>query len=500
MSYLEMKNISKTFGSVVANENVNFSVEKGEIHAILGENGAGKSTLMNILYGMYQQTSGDVFINGEKIITHSPKDAIQKGIGMVHQHFMLIPTLTVIENVILGYENDKLLDLNKSVEKFVKMAKEYNMEIDPFEKVSNLSVGKQQRLEILKALYRNAKILILDEPTAVLTPSEARDLFKVMRELSKKGHTIIFISHKLNEIMEICDRLTVLRLGKVEATMNISDVTSKEHLAKLMVGQGVSLTIEKSDHNIGENVLKIKNLNYYSHKKVKTLTDINLTVSSGEILGVCGVDGNGQSELVKCITGYNRKRKDGSILINQKEVINQRVKNILKQKVSHIPEDRQVMGIVSDMNLVENYMIMCYDEENNSKFGFINYKKLKEKTKEICEKYNVRTSGILAKISTLSGGNQQKLVVGREFERNPKLLIAVHPDRGLDIGATKFIQNEIITQRDKGAAVLLVSAELDEILELSDRIIVMYDGKIIDTCDAKKATKESLGMLMAGIK
>ncbi len=501
MAYLEMKNIKKVFKKVIANENVNLSVEKGEVHALLGENGAGKSTLMNILYGMYAPTEGEIFLDGEQLhIAHS-RDAISKGIGMVHQHFMLIPTLSVIENVILGLpENKKVLDLKTAAAKFSAMAKEYDMEIDPFAKVSTLSMGEQQRLEILKALYRDAKLLILDEPTAVLTPQEVSALFKVIKKLTANNHTIIFISHKLNEIFEICDSTTVLRQGKVVATMKISEIKDKHHLASLMVGREVDLVTDKPPAQTGETILEIKNLSYRSHKKVKTLDDINLYVNRGEILGICGVDGNGQSELVKCITCYTRKRKKGEIYIKGENCIAASPKKILKMNISHIPEDRQKMGMVGEMNLVDNFMLMTYKEKKNNKWGFINRKKLEAKTQKICEQYNVKMSSIYDTASSLSGGNQQKLVVGREFDRKPDLLIAMHPDRGLDIGSTKYIQEQIVKERNRGAGVILVSSELDEILELSDRIAVMYHGKIIATMPQSEATREKLGILMAGIK
>lgn len=499
MALLEMKHITKRFGDVVANYDVNFSVEKGEVHALLGENGAGKSTLMNILYGLYSQTEGDIYFQGKLAKISDPKQALDLGIGMVHQHFMLIPALSVIENVILGFkENKSVLNLKEAAKKFTAMAQKYNMNIDPWLKVSQLSVGQQQRLEILKALYRDADLLILDEPTAVLTPQEVEGLFQMIRQLKEEGKTVIFISHKLAEIMEICDRCTVLRLGRLAATLNIDEVKDKEHLAALMVGKDVNLVTAKDKANVGNVVLKVEGLNCINERKVNALKDITFDIKQGEILGVCGVDGNGQSELINCITGL-MKISTGSVKINGNDVSNLPPKKILENQVSHIPEDRHKMGMIKDMTVEENLILMSYDKPPYSKHGFLDWKFIEKHSKELCDTFSVKTPNIKEMAGNLSGGNQQKFVVGRELERQPKLLIAVHPSRGLDIGATKYIQSRIIEERDRGAAVLMVSTELDEILEISDRIMVMYDGKIMGIINQNEATRNGLGLLMAGI-
>lgn len=499
MAFLEMKHVTKRFKSVVANDDVSLSVEKGEVHALLGENGAGKSTLMNILYGMYDQSEGEIYLQGKRVHIRDTKQAIELGIGMVHQHFMLIPALSVIENVILGLkENKMVLDLNTAAEKFKEMAKKYNMEIDPWARVENLSVGQQQRLEILKALYRNAELLILDEPTAVLTPQEVVGLFQMVRKLTSEGKTVIFISHKLAEIMEICDRCTVLRQGKVVATVSVKDVKNREELASLMVGKNVELVTQKKEAAVGEEILRVEKLSALSHDKHPVLTDVTFSLHAGEILGICGVDGNGQSELVKCITGLY-KINSGMYFIKSVDCTHESPKEVLKHKVAHIPEDRHRMGMIKNMNIEENLILMCYDQAPFSQRGLLRWKCIDDHCEMLCRTYNVKTPGIKEMAGNLSGGNQQKFVVGRELDREPDLLIAVHPSRGLDIGATKYIQSRIVEERDKGTAVLLVSTELDELMELSDRILVMYGGKVMGIVNQKDATREYLGKLMAGI-
>ncbi len=499
MALLEMKHITKRFGSVVANYNVDLSVEKGEVHALLGENGAGKSTLMNILYGMYNQSEGEIYFQGKQVHITDPKHAIELGIGMVHQHFMLIPALTVIENVVLGYkDNSPVLNLKEAAQKFTAMAKRYNMDIDPWLKVSELSVGQQQRLEILKALYREADLLILDEPTAVLTPQEVEGLFHMIRQLTAEGKTVIFISHKLAEIMEICDRCTVLRLGTLAACVKIDEVKDKEHLASLMVGKSVELVTAKDKAKPGEIVLEVSNISCLNERNLDALKEISFHVKKGEILGICGVDGNGQSELIKCITGL-LKVKSGTIKIHGKDVTNLSPKDVLQHDVAHIPEDRHKMGMIKDMTVEENLILMSYDQAPYSKNGILDWKCIEGHSCEICRAFSVKTPTIKELAGNLSGGNQQKFVVGRELDRNPKLLIAVHPSRGLDIGATKYIQGRIIEERDRGAAVLMVSTELDEIMEISDRIMVIYEGKIMGIVDQTDATRNGLGLLMAGI-
>lgn len=498
---LEMKNITKQFGTVVANNNVSFTVEEGEVHALLGENGAGKSTLMNILFGLYEQTSGEILYKGRHVRIRSPRDAIDLGIGMVHQHFMLIPAHSAIENVVLGYAGNKpVLDLKAAAKRFTEMAERYHMEIDPWQKVSTLSVGQQQRLEILKALYRDVDMLILDEPTAVLTPPEVKGLFKVIRQLVSEGKTVIFITHKLPEIMEICDRCTVLRQGEVAAAgMKISDINNLNELAHLMVGRQVELVTAKQVSEPGEVVLRVEGLNYTNEKKLHVLKDISFDVRAGEIVGICGVDGNGQSELVKCITGLLHATS-GKIEIAGNDVTQHTPKKILTTGIGHIPEDRQSMGMVGQMNLRENIAMVDSHKAPFSTKGLLHWSWIDGHSKKLVEKFSVKTPSILEKAGNLSGGNQQKLVVGRELSRELKLLIAVHPSRGLDIGATKYIQTQIVAARDAGAAVLMVSTELDEILELPDRVLTMYEGRVLACLDQCECSRERLGLLMAGIE
>ncbi len=497
---LEMRHITKRFGSVVANYDVNLTIEKGEVHALLGENGAGKSTLMNCLYGLYDTYEGDIIFDGKPVTIHQPKDAINLGIGMVHQHFMLIPVLTVIENVVLGLKDNKeLLDLNAAAEKFAALGRKYNMEIDPWAKVESLSVGQQQRVEIIKALYREAKLLILDEPTAVLTPGEIDGLFEVMDSLKAEGRTVIFISHKLNEIMRACDRCTVLRLGKIEATVRIDEVKDRNHLATLMVGKDVQLVTEKAPCNLRDVELSVRNLTATNDMGLPAVRDMSFDLCGGEILGICGVDGNGQSELVQCLTGL-RKPTSGQIFIAGKETTNYSARDILKMGVSHIPEDRHKFGMVGNMNVDENLILVAYKEALYSNKGMLNWGKIGKHSEEIVQGFSVKTPTVKEAAKNLSGGNQQKMVVGRELDRSPKLLIAVHPSRGLDIGATKYIQSQMVKQRDEGTAVLMVSTELDELIELSDRILVVYEGENMGIIPQAEATRERLGPLMAGIR
>jgi len=497
---LEMKNITKRFASVVANEDVNLIIKKGEVHALLGENGAGKSTLMNCLYGMYDSYEGEIYFNGQLVNIQGPKNAIALGIGMVHQHFMLIPALTVIENVVLGLkENKNVLDLDSAAKKFTKLGEKYNMEIDPWIKVEQLSVGQQQRLEILKALYRNAKLLILDEPTAVLTPGEVDGLFDMISALTSEGHTVIFISHKLNEIMRICDRCTVLRLGKAAATVAIKDVKNRQELAALMVGREVQLTTEKAPARLRGEKLVVKNLSCNNDRGLPAVKNVSFEIHGGEILGICGVDGNGQSELIHCITGL-REPAGGQIYINGTESTKLNPRQVLKLGISHIPEDRHKYGMVGPMEIDENLALISYKEALYSKKGILKWKWIRNHSQEVCDDYNVKTPSVREIANNLSGGNQQKFVVGRELERAPGVLIAVHPSRGLDIGATKYIQSQIVKQRDDGTAVMMVSTELDELIELSDRILVMFEGEVMGIVEQKDATRETLGPLMAGLK
>lgn len=500
MAFLEMKHVSKYFGSVAANVDVNLSVERGEIHALLGENGAGKSTLMNILYGMYAHSEGEILLDGKSVRIRDSEDAIAKGIGMVHQHFMLIPALTVIENVVLGLAGNRMiLDLKTAAREFSETAKRFGMEIDPWAKVETLTVGQQQRVEILKALYRKADLLILDEPTAVLTPQEVSGLFSMLRQLTAEGLTIIFITHKLGEIMEVCDRCTILRQGRVVKALAISEIRDRQELAALMVGSAVELSTQKPPAQPGEEVLSVRALCHTDTRGVERLRDVSFSLRAGEILGVCGVDGNGQSELVRCIAGL-LKPTSGSICVRGEDCTGAKPGEILSRGVSHIPEDRHRMGIVKEMTVSENLLLMSARSPAFVRRGFLRWREIRRHSLELCGQYRVKTPGIDEPAANLSGGNQQKLVVGRELDRNPALLIAMHPDRGLDIGATKYIQSEIVSASRRGTGVLLVSTELEEILELSDRILVLYEGRVMDILDRSEATTEGLGLLMAGAK
>lgn len=499
---LEMKNICKYFSKVRANHNVNLQIKKGEVHALLGENGAGKSTLMNILYGLYSQTSGEVYFNGQVVNIDSPNKAIELGIGMVHQHFMLIPALTAIENVVLGMDENggPLLDIDGATKRFTELAKQYNMEIDPKAEVRDLSVGQQQRLEILKALYRGANLFIFDEPTAVLTPQEVEELFVMFDKLTSEGKTIIFITHKLPEVMRVCDRCTVLRLGEVVSTVETKD-TNREELASLMVGKTVSFAYDKKDFSKEEQrvILDVKGLKTKQKQHGISLKGVDIQIKSGEIIGIAGVDGNGQNELVDCITGL-MKADEGTVELEGKDLTNATPRKVLKEGVvSHVPADRIARGIVMPMTISENIYLMDSDNEEFSKGGFLRWSKIDEFATKIIEKYSVKTPSENEIIQNLSGGNQQKVVIGRELEREPKLLIAMHPARGLDIGATNFVQSKIVEARDNGAAVLLVSTELEEIQALSDKVAVMYEGNIMGVVPPDFPVNK-LSLMMAGVK
>lgn len=502
MAYLELKHVTKRFGPVVANDDVSLSVEKGSIHALLGENGAGKSTLMNILYGLYTPTEGEVYLDGKQLDIRNPKQAIEAGIGMVHQHFMLIPALTVIENVMLGYKEISRfrLNLNQAAQRFTALAEKFNMPISPWEKVENLTIGQQQRLEILKALFRNSRLLILDEPTAVLTPQETATLFDLLRQLTADGLTIIFITHKLGEVMDICDACTVLRQGRVAASnLAISEIHSHEQLAELMVGKSIDLVTHKTEAHPGAPVLEVRDLHYTDEEQVARLNGVNFQVRAGEIVGVAGVDGNGQSELVRCIMGLLKPEK-GTVTLDGADVTGKKPKEVLAHGVAHIPEDRYKMAMVKELSINENLILMSYDQEPCSKHGILHWKEITRLNEALCEKYEVKTPSVQELAGRLSGGNQQKFVVGRELDRAAKLIIAVYPDRGLDIGTTKYIQSRLVEERDRGAAVLLLSTELDEILELSDTVLVLYQGRVMARMPQKEAQRETVGLLMAGVQ
>ena len=495
MSYLEMKHISKRFPGVRALDDVNFAMERGTVHALLGENGAGKSTLMNILCGLYSATEGEIYLSGSKLTIKAPKDSIKAGIGMVHQHFMLIPNLTVVENLALGMQKSyEFLDLNHVEERLVALCNKYKMDIPPRKLVSELTVGQCQRLEILKALYRGAELLILDEPTAVLTPQEVGELYEIIRTLIAEGNSIIFITHKLKEVMDVCNYVTVLRRGKHIETLSIDQITSYQMLAKLMIGQDLNLELHKSIANPGRTILHIDTLSFKGKLK-----DFSLDVHAGEIVGIAGVDGNGQKELIECITGLDHATA-GRVEISGKDVTKASVKEILNQQVGHIPEDRQKYGIVADMSIKENLIMMAYNTRPLCGKFFINWNMVRQYASRIIEEFHIKTPSIEELSQKLSGGNQQRLVLGRELQRKPDLLIAVHPVRGLDIGATQYIFERIISERDRGAAVLLVSTELDDIIALSDTVAVMCGGELMGTVTGDEIHNRPLiGLMMAGV-
>jgi ABC-type uncharacterized transport system ATPase subunit len=495
---LAMRGITKQFPGVLANDHIDLDVKPGEIHALLGENGAGKSTLMNILYGLIQPDSGDVLINGEPVRISGPSDAIARGIGMVHQHFMLVPVFNVTENIILGDEtmaNPVVLDERAAEGKIKDLAGQFGFEIDPRATVGELSVGMQQRVEILKALYRDAKILILDEPTAVLTPQETVEIFGVLRRLADEGTSIIFISHKLYEVLEIADRITVIRRGRVVGQADPKTAT-EEQLAEMMVGREVSLTVSKEPAKPGEPVLAVKDLRVEDDRGSEVVRGCSFEVRSGEILGIAGVAGNGQAELVEALVGL-RKTRSGSVTLDGTTITRSSVRSLTERGVAYIPADRQRYGLVLSYPVDDNLVLTDYHRAPYSRFGILNERAIDERASELIPAYDIRTPSAVVSAATLSGGNQQKVIVAREFSREISLLVADQPTRGLDVGSIEFIHKQIIAKRDAGVAVLLVSAELDEILELSDRIAVMYRGQLVATVDAAGAEKERIGLMMA---
>lgn len=496
---LEIRGITKRFPGVVANDHISFTLLKGEVHAFLGENGAGKSTLMNILYGLYHPDEGEILLNGKPLHFAGPNDAIAAGIGMVHQHFMLVPTLTVAENIILGNEGKggARLDLKGAGRRIRSLSEQYGLALDPDAMVGDLSVGMQQRVEIVKAFYRNANILILDEPTAVLTPQEADELSAIMENLTREGKSIIFISHKLREVLAIADRVTVLRLGKVVGEVTDLASATEESLASLMVGRSVLLRVEKGPAHPGAEVLHAQNLVASDDRGVLALNGASLNVRAGEVLGLAGVEGNGQIELVEVLTGL-RAAKGGEVLLNGKAITHRSPRQITRAGVGYVPQDRQRFGLVLSYGVDFNTVLSTYSLKPFCNGITINQKAVDEYAAQLVKKFDVRTPTVETSAGSLSGGNQQKVVVAREFSRDNKLLIAVQPTRGLDVGSIEFIHSNLIAQRDAGVAVLLVSSELDEIMSLSDRIAVMYKGEVVAVMDAATATREELGLLMAG--
>lgn len=497
---IEMRNITKIFGEFVANDHINLHVRRGEIHALLGENGAGKSTLMNMLAGLLEPTSGEIAINGEVVSIDSPSKAAHLGIGMVHQHFMLVDAFTVAENIILGSETTKggVIDLKKAIAEIKELSERYGLEVDPTAKVADISVGAQQRVEILKTLYRGADLLIFDEPTAVLTPAEIAELLKIMKKLIEEGKSIILITHKLDEIRAVADRVTVIRRGKSIETVDVAGATN-EDLAEWMVGRSVSFKTEKIPSNPKEVILSIKDLVVNENRGIPAVKGLNLDVRAGEVVGIAGIDGNGQSELIQAITGL-RKVKSGSITIKGEEVVGKTPRKITEMQVSHVPEDRHRDGLVLQMSVAENIALQTYYKEPNSKNGILNYNIINEKARQLMEEFDVRGASELVPSKALSGGNQQKAIIAREIDRNPDLLIVSQPTRGLDVGAIEYIRKRLIAERDKGKAVLVVSFELDEILDVSDRIAVIHDGTIHGIVDPATTNKQELGVLMAGGK
>jgi ABC-type uncharacterized transport system ATPase subunit len=496
---LEAKGITKRFPGVLANDKIDVTLHKGEILALLGENGAGKSTLMNILYGLYQPDEGDIWIKGELIDLQGPRDAIDRGVGMVHQHFQLVQVMTVAENVVLGSEIVRgvdRLDKREARKRVRELSEQYGLEVDPRALIEDLPVGMQQRVEIIKALYRNADILILDEPTAVLTPQEANELFRVMHELTDRGVSIIFITHKLKEVLAVADRIGVLRRGKMVGTTTPAE-TSESSLAAMMVGRDVILEVMKEEASPGDVVLLVEGLTVYDDREQVAVDNIDLTVRAGEIVGVAGVQGNGQRELVEAITGL-RPVYDGTVRMNGRDITGATPREIHEAEVAHIPEDREKYGLVMAYTVAENMVLNQYYDAPFSRGIVVNHDAIGAFGEKLVAEYDVRTPSVAARAGGLSGGNKQKVIVAREFSRPVRLLIANQPTRGLDVGSIEFIHKQLIAQRDRGVAVLLVSAELDEILSLADRVAVMFDGKIVKILPAAEATREQVGLLMAG--
>ncbi|HEX3428434.1 MAG TPA: ABC transporter ATP-binding protein [Candidatus Limnocylindrales bacterium] len=495
---LEMRGISKHYPGVVANDDVNFDVRPGEIHALLGENGAGKTTLMNILYGLATPDSGEILLDGAPVQIKGPSDAIARGISMVHQHFMLVPVLTVAENILLGAEtmaNPVFLDRREAHRRIVELGQRFGFEIDPEVQVGSLSVGWQQRVEILKALYRQARILVLDEPTAVLTPQETKEIFAVLRRLADEGHSIVFISHKLYEVLEIADRITVIRRGKVVGT-RLPAETNEDDLAALMVGRNVQLVVDRGESHPGGPALVVSDLRVADDRGQQVVNGVSFDVREGEILGVAGVAGNGQEELVEALTGL-RRPTSGSVSIGGRDATGVGPRELQKRGMSFVPGDRHRYGLVLSFPVQDNLVLTQYDEPPYVRGLFLNDQAIEAWAKRAVKEYDIRTPSVTVPVSTLSGGNQQKVVVAREFSRELRVLVLDQPTRGLDVGSIEFIHRQVIAKRDEKAAILLVSAELDEVLELSDRIAVMYRGEIVALVDGPTAEREEIGLLMA---
>lgn len=495
---LEAKGITKRFPGVLANDHVDLKLHKGEILALLGENGAGKSTLMNMLYGLYHPDEGEIWIKGEKVEMKNPREAIARGIGMVHQHFQLVPVMTVAENVMLGSEiaSGGRLNIREAVKRVRELSEKYGLSVDPTAVVEDLPVGTQQRVEIIKALFRKADVLILDEPTAVLTPQEAQELFRIMHDLTEQGVSIIFITHKLKEVLTVADSVAVLRQGRMVGTADPKTATETS-LAELMVGRKVILQVEKEKAQPGKTILRVSDLVVKDDRNQITVDGLSLEVRAGEILGIAGVQGNGQREFVEALTGL-RHVEAGKVEIDGVECTNASPRTVTELGVAHIPEDREKHGLVMPYSIADNMVLNTYYKPPFASRFLLHQDKIDEQGERLVKKYDVRTPSIHTPASSLSGGNKQKVIVAREFSRPVKLLIAAQPTRGIDVGSIEFIHNQIVAQRDEGIAVLVVSAELDEVLSLADRVAVMFDGKIVKTLPIEEATRERVGLLMAG--
>ena len=497
---MRMENITKQFGAVTANRQVCLTVQEGEVHTLLGENGAGKSTLMNVLIGLYQPTAGDIYIRGKKVKIDSPATAVKLGVGMVHQHFMLIEAMTVFENIILGTTRDRSLFIRKDriKKEILELSEKYGLDVDLDKRITDISVGAQQRVEILKALYRGAELLILDEPTAVLTDEEVVGLFGIIRRLKSENKSVIFISHKMREVMEISDKVTILRAGQSVMSLDKSD-TAPEELASLMIGRELTVQSYEKGRAQAQPVISLNHVSYHKASKHEGLNDISLEIKKGEILGIAGVDGNGQSQLSQLVTGILAP-EEGELFLKGEKVLKFTPKRFIDSRVSHIPEDRNKMGLVGDFSIAENLVLKDTETEafSEGRGLLLKKKQIAAYAEQMKEKYDIRCSGIGQNTRSLSGGNQQKVILARELEREPELLIAVHPTRGLDIGATRYVHDSMIKARDSGCAVLLVSADIEEVVELSDRICVMFEGRIMGTYDGGKPPMDRISMAMAG--
>ncbi|MFP4177180.1 MAG: ABC transporter ATP-binding protein [Acholeplasmataceae bacterium] len=497
---IEMRGIRKTFGRLVANDDIDLRVKPGEIHAILGENGAGKSTLMSILFGLYKYDEGEILIDGKRVEIDNPNDANDLGIGMVHQHFKLVETFTVLDNIVLGAEDTKfgIMDYENAIRKLEDLIESYHLNVDLNAYIKDISVSQQQRVEILKMLFRDSNILIFDEPTAVLTPQEVKELMKIMRSFAKQGKTIILITHKLNEIKAVADNCTVLRRGKVVGSVPVESVSVKD-MAEMMVGRQVVFTTDKKPKEPGEVIFYVDGLSLDGKSK-RILSDITFRVRKGEIVGIAGIDGNGQTELIQALTGLMTPTS-GSIFMHDKELTKATIRRRYQAGMSHIPEDRQKHGLILDFDLANNLILQNYYQPRYQNRGFLNFKEIYDHASAVIERFDIRSEGGAKTIvRSMSGGNQQKTIVGREIEREHELLIAVQPTRGLDVGAIEYVRKQLLAERDQNKAILMVSLEIDEIMALSDRILVMYEGEIVGELDPEKTTANELGLYMSGAK